>query len=195
MKSSDITVTDFHPQFTDKGIELDFERNPDPVWIDADPARLTQAIGNLLHNAAKFSNKGDCVWIMVKADGDKDQALVTVQDTGYGIDPSIMLHLFEPFVQADSSLAHSFGGLGLGLPIVKGITEMHGGCVSVVSDGAGKGARFTIRLPLSTGLSLPEKENGAGIGEKDSQSLEHPYYRRHPRSCGDSVGSPDPSRP
>jgi len=164
------SITDFHPQFTDKGIELDFKRDPNPVWVDADPARITQAVGNLLHNAAKFSNKGDSVWIVVKTDGEKEQAVVSVQDTGYGIDPAIVLHLFEPFVQADSSLAHSFGGLGLGLPIVKGITELHGGCVSVVSDGVGKGARFTIRLPLSTGQPLPELSD-AGAGEKASSPL------------------------
>lgn len=110
-------ATDFYAQFADKGVKLDFALNPDYLWMEADPARLTQAIGNLLHNAAKFTKAGDKAKISVKFDRENEgQAIIIVQDTGLGIDPSFLPRIFEPFEQADSSLAHSYGGLGLGLP-------------------------------------------------------------------------------
>lgn len=143
------TVVDFQPQFAEKGVKLDFELNPEIIPIDADRARLTQAIGNLLHNAVKFTSKGGKTRITVKIDEEAGkQAQIIVRDNGMGIDPSLLPELFEPFVQADSSLAHSAGGLGLGLPIVKGIAMLHGGSLSVESEGIGKGARAVISLPL-----------------------------------------------
>ncbi len=153
-------VTDFQPQFSEKGVKLDFALNPDPVYIDADPVRLTQAIGNLLHNAAKFTRKGDKAKVSVCPDkNNEEQVLITVQDTGAGIDPLFQPRIFEPFAQADSSLAHSLGGLGLGLPIVKGVVDLHNGSIDVLSEGTGKGTRFVIRLPLSDDNDSASKEN------------------------------------
>ncbi len=157
-------ATDFYSQFADKGVKLDFELNPDYIWMEADPARLTQAIGNLLHNAAKFTKAGDKARISVNFDRENErQAIIMVQDTGLGIDPSFLTRLFVPFEQADSSLAHSYGGLGLGLPIVKGIIEMHNGSVKVFSDGIEKGSQFIIHLPV-------QKYNEETIAEKKNET-------------------------
>lgn len=165
-------VTDFRPYFSMKGVRLDFELNPDPVTIDADPARLIQAIGNLLHNAAKFTDTGDTVKVSVSLDEEnKDTVAVIIKDTGAGIDPSIQARLFEPFVQADSSLAHSLGGLGLGLTIVKGMVELHEGSVSVSSEGKGKGTQFVIRLPAYKDSGVKESTAEAAATGKQSQTL------------------------
>lgn len=167
-------ATDFYTQFTDKGVTLDFELNPDYIWMEADPVRLTQAIGNLLHNAAKFTKTGDKAKISVKFDCEKEgQVIIIVQDTGLGIDPSFLPRLFEPFEQADSSLAHSYGGLGLGLPIVKGIIELHNGSVNVFSDGVGTGSQFVIHLPVQkdSAKTIAEKHDGADKNEFHSLKI------------------------
>lgn len=166
-------VTDFQPLFSEKGVRLDLELNLDTVFIDADPARLSQVIGNLLHNAAKFTDTGDRVKVSVCFEKEnKEEIVITVQDTGSGIDPTIQAQLFEPFVQADYSLAHSLGGLGLGLAIVKGMVELHGGSVRVYSEGIGKGTQFVIRLPL-------RKDEDRKEGEAKTEAAEKkPYYLR-----------------
>jgi CheY-like chemotaxis protein len=110
--------------------------------------RLAQAIGNLLQNAAKFTPHGGATFISVQTDSTRGEAALTVRDTGSGIQPEMLPRLFHAFSQADSTLDRSKGGLGLGLALVKGLAEMHGGSVSAASDGPGKGAEFTIRLPL-----------------------------------------------
>lgn len=161
-------ATDFYTQFIDKGVKLEFELNPDYLWIDADPARLTQAIGNLLHNAVKFTKAGDKAKLSVKFDPENGgQVIITVQDTGLGIDPSFLPRLFDPFEQADSSLAHSYGGLGLGLSIVKGIVELHNGSINAFSDGIGTGSLFVINLPVQKDKAetIAEKQNGTEKSE------------------------------
>ena len=128
---------------------LDFvvEAPPEPVWVDGDETRLAQAIGNLLQNAAKFTPAGGAVTLSVARAG--DAAEVSVRDTGHGLDPDLLEDVFEPFVQAKQSLARTEGGLGLGLALVKGLVELHGGTVTVASEGHGRGARFTICLPVA----------------------------------------------
>ena len=121
---------------------------PQPVHLDADPARLTQVIGNLLHNAGKFTDKGGQVWLTVEADG--AQAVIRVRDNGVGIAPEHHHDLFTMFGQIDTSLERSRGGLGIGLTLVKTLVDMHGGEVEVQSDGPGHGTEFTVRLPVST---------------------------------------------
>ncbi len=118
----------------------------EPVWVDGDPTRLAQAIGNLLQNTAKFTPEDGKVHVSLRTG--EAMAIVDVADTGLGIDAETFKRLFEPFAQADRSLARSQGGLGLGLALVKGMVDLHGGRVSAQSDGPGHGARFTIRLPL-----------------------------------------------
>jgi PAS domain S-box-containing protein len=126
---------------------LELPRAPVSVW--GDPIRLAQAVGNLLQNAAKFTDRGGRVTVCVAPDPAGHQAAVMVRDTGIGIAPEVMPHLFQPFVQADRSLDRSRGGLGLGLALVKGLVEMHGGEVHVQSAGPGQGSEFALLLPLA----------------------------------------------
>jgi len=123
-----------------------------PLWGDVDPTRVSQALGNLLQNAAKFSNCGDEVFLSLEAVG--EEAEIRVHDTGAGIDPAVLPHVFDAFVQGDHTIARTEGGLGLGLALVKGIVELHGGTVGVASEGVGHGAEFVVRLPLTTTPSV-----------------------------------------
>lgn len=139
-------VQDYQSQFSANMVRLDVQLTT-PLYIEADPYRITQVIDNILHNAAKFTRSNDKVTITVAHDSNSREAVITVADTGRGIEPHALANLFEPFTQADKTLARSDGGLGLGLAIVKGMVELHGGRVEAFSEGIGKGARFTIWLP------------------------------------------------
>ncbi len=115
-----------------------------PAWVDGDAVRLAQVLGNLLSNAAKFTPEGGTV--RVEVTGGPEQVTLAVQDSGPGVDPSLLPRLFEPFHQGDSSLARTSGGLGLGLALVRRLARLHGGEVEVTSE-RGQGARFAVRLP------------------------------------------------
>lgn len=138
---------DYRSMFERADIELRLELPPRPVWVDADATRLAQVIGNLLSNAKKFTPARGRVSVAL-ALGD-DAAEVAVRDTGVGIAPEQLEAMFEPFAQADRSLARTQGGLGLGLALVKGLVELHGGQVRARSGGAGLGVEFTFTLPLA----------------------------------------------
>ena len=124
---------------------------PDALWVRVDNARITQAIGNLLQNAAKFTSPGGRVTLSLRT-VDGARALIEVSDNGAGIQPELLDTLFDPLVQAERTLHQTRGGLGLGLALVKGIVELHGGSVSAASEGPGLGAVFTIQLPLEIGV-------------------------------------------
>jgi PAS domain S-box-containing protein len=141
-------VGDQRPAFDRAGVQVTADTPPTPVWVQADPTRLTQVLSNLLDNAAKFSQPGGHVTVRVRADAAAKRAVLAVADTGIGIDPAVLPRLFQPFVQGDRSLARGRGGLGLGLSVVKGLVELHGGAVAAHSEGPGKGAEITARLPL-----------------------------------------------
>jgi PAS domain S-box-containing protein len=141
------TVEDHRTLFTDRAVELVLRAPDGPLWVDADATRLAQVVGNLLHNAAKFTSARGHVAVAVERDGPSSVA-VRVRDDGIGIAPEVLPHLFEPFRQADDSLHRSLGGLGLGLALVKGLVEMHRGCVQARSDGLGRGAELSVVLPL-----------------------------------------------
>lgn len=143
----DKAVQDYHSQFIDKNVKLDLKLT-EPFFIEGDPSRLTQVIGNLLHNAAKFTRENDLVIVSVVKDTNTNQAIIQVEDTGRGMEAKDQINLFEPLVQVDKSLDRKLGGLGLGLTIVKEIVDLHGGRVEVFSQGRGKGSRFTVGLPL-----------------------------------------------
>jgi PAS domain S-box-containing protein len=137
---------DYGTFFFDKGISLETEVPDEPLLLDADPVRLTQIIGNLLHNALKYTLPGGSVLLRVRAED--EMACITVSDDGIGISPENLKNIFKPFSQAGRALDRSGGGLGLGLSIVKGIAEQHGGNAEIESGGAGKGTCVTVRLPL-----------------------------------------------
>lgn len=143
------TVRDYHSMFEEKGVGLEFDPLSEPLYLEADPARLTQALGNLLNNALKFTDPGGKIQIILSKDDGNHEVMIKVVDDGFGIKPELLQDLFQPFIQADISLDRSSGGLGLGLAIVKGMVELHGGRVSVHSEGLGKGSVFSICLPLS----------------------------------------------
>ena len=113
-----------------------------------DPDRLQQVLWNLISNAVRFTPPHGTVTVSARRDGDTDTDVIEVRDTGAGIEPQFIPFMFEPFRQADGASTRSHGGLGIGLTIVKRLTEMHGGTVSVASDGPGKGATLTVMLPV-----------------------------------------------
>ena len=123
------------------------------VWLDVDAVRMSQVMGNLLNNAAKFTPRGGA--ISIEASCCDDGLVIRVTDNGVGIAPDVLPAVFELFAQADRSLERSQGGLGIGLSLVKGLVEMHGGSVQAQSDGLGKGSRFTVRLPRERLASAP----------------------------------------
>lgn len=135
--------------FNEKGVRLETDFEPTPLYVDGDTARLMQIVGNLLQNAHKYTDRGGMV--LIRAFREEDRAIIIVRDTGIGIAPEFFTSLFEPFIQGDLTSDRLNSGLGLGLSIVKGIVELHGGTVTAHSDGIGKGASFTIALPLAEG--------------------------------------------
>jgi PAS domain S-box-containing protein len=140
------TVEDHRGLFAEHEVDVVVRDSDRPLWIDGDGTRLAQIIGNLLVNAAKFTGVRGRVEIFAAAE--RGQVVVTVRDTGVGITPQLLGRVFEPFIQADDSLHRSRGGLGLGLALVKGLVELHGGTVEARSEGVGRGAEFTVRFPL-----------------------------------------------
>jgi signal transduction histidine kinase/ActR/RegA family two-component response regulator len=123
--------------------------------VNGDPGRLQQVIGNVLTNAIKFTPEGGRVDVSVEHAG--SQMEVKVVDTGRGIRADFLPHVFERFRQADKTTSQRQGGLGLGLAIVRQLVELHGGTVHAASDGEGRGATFTIRLPILTALAAPQR--------------------------------------
>jgi two-component system CheB/CheR fusion protein len=131
-------------------VDLVLEVGQTPIYVEADWNRLTQVIGNLLQNASKFTCCGGHTRVSVRSDTSQQKAFVSVRDTGIGIEPEVLSRLFQPFIQAEQPLDRNLGGLGLGLALVKGFVELHGGTVNVTSQGRGKGAEFTIELAAAT---------------------------------------------
>jgi signal transduction histidine kinase/CheY-like chemotaxis protein len=115
------------------------------VWVDADPTRLDQVLGNLLANALKYTPGDGAIAVRVRAE--VDSALLEVEDTGAGIPPELLGKVFDLFVQGERTLDRSQGGLGIGLTLTRALVQMHGGTIDAHSAGAGRGAIFTIRLP------------------------------------------------
>jgi signal transduction histidine kinase len=140
------TAEDYRSTLEASGIDLRVELPTETIHVMGDTTRLAQMVGNLLHNAQKFTDVGGRVSLRVGTSG--QQALITVQDTGIGMQPDIIARVFDTFSQADRSLARSRGGLGLGLALVKGLAELHGGTVRAVSAGPGKGSEFVVELQM-----------------------------------------------
>jgi PAS domain S-box-containing protein len=122
-----------------------------PIWLHADPTRLEQVLVNLLSNAAKYTDDRGRIWLTAQREG--DHAVLRVRDTGIGIAPDLLSHIFDVFTQADRALDRSEGGLGIGLSVVRRLVEMHGGTVEAQSAGPGRGSEFTVRLPVAEFLA------------------------------------------
>ena len=119
---------------------------PAPIWLDGDPTRLEQVVVNLLNNAAKYTDEGGQIQLSLRREG--NVAVLQVRDSGIGIAPELMPHIFDLFTQAERSLARSEGGLGIGLSLVQRLVEMHGGKVTA-SSVVGQGSEFVVRLPVA----------------------------------------------
>jgi CheY-like chemotaxis protein len=135
---------------------------PKPIHLDADPIRLAQVFSNLLINAAKYTEKGGHIWLTAERQG--SELVVSVRDTGIGIDAEHLPRLFEMFSQLAPALERSQGGLGIGLALVRGLVELHGGTVEARSAGLGKGSEFIVQMPiLDSPMPAPQEPVG---GEK-----------------------------
>ncbi len=134
------------PVCESQALDLVVTLSPEPIRLNADPARLVQVVSNLLSNACKFSDKGGQVHLTVEREA--EQAIIRVKDNGVGIAANQLSPIFDMFVQVDTSLERSISGLGIGLTLAKSLVEMHGGTLAVHSDGIGQGSEFVVRLPL-----------------------------------------------
>jgi signal transduction histidine kinase/ActR/RegA family two-component response regulator len=135
------------PATAAKGIEVRTDLGTPATVVLGDPDRLQQVVWNLVNNAAKFTPRGGRIEIELATRG--EHAEIVVRDTGQGITPDVLSHIFDRFRQADSSASRPHGGLGIGLALVRHLVELHGGTVSAASRGAYLGSTFTVRLPLS----------------------------------------------
>lgn len=144
-----------------------------PLWADVDSTRFFQVFGNLLDNALKFSKPDGTIWVYLSLipgeNGLGSVAVLSVRDSGIGIDPIILPELFEPFTQSDRSLDRSRGGLGLGLSVVKSLVELHGGNVEASSRGINLGAEFKVTLPVCEEITT--LDNDLEITEAAKKSL------------------------
>jgi PAS domain S-box-containing protein len=139
-------VTDHRSLFNAARVAFSAETPETPVWVTGDATRLTQVVDNFLTNALKFTNPDGEVSVVVGTEGGR--AKLCVRDNGIGIDPHVLPTVFDVFAQADRSLDRSRGGLGLGLAIVRGLIELHGGSVTARSEGLGRGTEMIVSLPL-----------------------------------------------
>jgi PAS domain S-box-containing protein len=186
------------------GLTLTLALPEAPLWVEGDATRLAQIVGNLLQNSAKFTDPAGSVTVALGVDpkgspqsgggaqrrpgtrcappplrDENPVAVIRVRDTGIGIEPELLPHLFNSFTQADRSLERTRGGLGLGLALVKGLVELHGGEVKAASDGLGRGAEFTVRLPiLDFGFRILDSSDEV----KDTGAAEPPAHTANPKS-------------
>ncbi len=149
------TVEDFRPVIEQNGLELVVELPAQSLWTSGDPTRLSQILGNLINNAHKFTDEPGHILISLRADRDNRSAILTIRDSGIGMDRETLRSIFDAFSQADRSLDRSRGGLGLGLALVKGLVELHGGTVCVSSEGLGHGTEFRVQLFLDKTAEPP----------------------------------------
>ena len=162
----DSAVETAQPQMTSADVTLTVDLPDHPLTLEADATRISQVFLNLLTNAAKFTPQGGQVWITVKTN--VDRVSVTVRDTGIGIDGEDQERVFGMFVQLNRDMRRSQTGLGIGLTLVKQMTELHGGNVSVWSEGLGKGAEFTVTLPLAVPLEAARQADSPALAERRS---------------------------
>jgi CheY-like chemotaxis protein/anti-sigma regulatory factor (Ser/Thr protein kinase) len=156
----------------DKGLRLEVALPAsEGLWLSGDGTRLEQVVSNLLDNAVKYTASGGHIFVgvTVEAEGGGRQAVLRVRDTGIGMSPKLMARVFELFVQAEQQLDRSRGGLGIGLTLVRRLVELHGGKVSVFSEGEGKGSELTVRLPLAAEQLAPAPAPEVKVAAAEAQ--------------------------
>jgi signal transduction histidine kinase/ActR/RegA family two-component response regulator len=196
LKKQRVTVSDLitaavetvRPVIDAKALMLTVNQPAEQVDLEADPLRLSQALSNLLTNAAKFTPRGGRINLAVSKT--PTDIVITVRDTGIGFEPAVAPHLFEMFTQAHAATEGSEGGLGIGLSLVKGLIRLHGGTVSAESGGKDLGAEFKITLPGSLILAAPtpspagSSDSGPPITERSARIL----IADDNRDAADSLG-------
>jgi CheY-like chemotaxis protein len=153
------------------GIRLALQLPKYPVWVLGDYRRLAQSVGNLLHNSNKFTPPGGTVTVTLDIIPNQPTAVLKVRDTGIGMDESTLGRLFDPFSRASRAFDRSRGGLGLGLTLVKGFIEMHGGEVSASSKGPGTGSELTVQLPIQRDPTAPCDANPEAIASPSKDPI------------------------
>ena len=148
-------VDEYRGPIESSGLRLSAELASGPFYVSGDRRRLLQVVGNLLQNARKFTPPGGTVSVKLSARDDRVQLAVT--DTGVGMDAQVLQHAFEAFSQAERSLERAGGGLGLGLALVKGLVDLHGGSVRATSAGPRKGSQVAIELPLAPATAAADE--------------------------------------
>jgi PAS domain S-box-containing protein len=159
----DAAVESSRPLIDSAGHTLTVALPPEPVVLEADPTRLAQVLANLLNNAAKYTEPGGRINLSAERPG--EQVVIRVKDTGVGIPPEALPRIFEMFTQVDRSPGRAQGGLGIGLSLVRGLVELHGGSVSAHSEGPGKGSEFVVRLPALPARTQPPARARAAGGD------------------------------
>jgi signal transduction histidine kinase len=152
------------PFYEERGVELTITLPGQPVHLHCDAPRLAQIVGNLLHNAAKFTQRGGQVQLTVEREGER--ANIRVLDNGIGIAANALTSIFTMFTQADTSLERERGGLGIGLALVRSFVELHGGTVEAYSAGPGAGSEFVVRLPILLVEAGASDEGDAAAGRR-----------------------------
>ena len=150
------------PAITAEGHALEINLAPEPLWVNGDLVRLAQVVSNLLNNAAKYTDRGGRIRVSLARDG--HEGVLRVQDTGIGIPAELLPRLFDMFFQVERRTRQSQGGLGIGLSLVRGLVELHGGSVEALSAGPGRGSEFVIRLPLLGLGSEVQSPTSSGAG-------------------------------
>ena len=190
------------PAIDAEGHELTVSLTPEALWLDGDLVRLAQVVGNLLHNAAKYTERGGKIWLAGERQGDK--AVLRVRDTGIGIAPDMLPKIFEMFVQADRRTRNAQGGMGIGLTLVRSLVKMHGGVVEAYSEGPGKGSEFVVMLPALNGIigkggraeheAEPRREAPDSSGSRRGRQRARRRDPRHVAAAGRSCRDGGPRR-
>jgi PAS domain S-box-containing protein len=178
------------PLITERRHELTVAVDPDPIPVDADPTRLEQVVVNLLNNAAKYTEPGGSIWLTARRED--GEAVLRVKDTGIGIAPEMLPHVFELYRQADHSLDRQQGGLGIGLTLARDLVQLHGGTIEASSESLGKGTEFTVRLPATA--QEPAAPRRPRRGEAGGSSAAGAGGRRQRRRGPESRDAASPRR-